>query len=53
MNGWRFAGRARKSHVIPAYAGIQEATSLAESHPFDSRAGPRPVPPHRPSQDWI
>jgi hypothetical protein len=33
-------GRARKSHVIPANAGIQEATSLVESHPFGSDEGP-------------
>ena len=33
MSGNRVMGRARKSRVIPAKAGIQEATSLAESPP--------------------
>src|SRR6202034_1079225 len=42
---------ARKSHVIPANAGIQEATSLAEPRPFGSDDGPRLAPPHR--GPWI
>jgi hypothetical protein len=41
------AGRARKFHVIPANAGIQEATSLAVSHAFGSDERPRLAPPHR------
>jgi hypothetical protein len=42
---------ARKSHVIPANAGIQEATSLAECHPLGSDDGLRLAPPHR--GPWI
>jgi hypothetical protein len=47
MNGAAAAERSRKSHVIPANAGIQEATSLAEYHPFGFDDGPRFAPPHR------
>jgi hypothetical protein len=39
-DGVAAAGRPRKSHVIPANAGIQEATSLGERHPFGSGDGP-------------
>src|ERR1700726_1160748 len=39
-------GLARKSHVIPANAGIQKATSLAEFQPFGPDDGPRHAPPH-------
>src|SRR5271155_401522 len=38
-------------HVIPANAGIQETTSLAESQPFGSDDGPRLAPLHR--GPWI
>jgi hypothetical protein len=39
------------SHVIPANAGIQEATPLAESHAFGFVDVLRLAPPHR--GPWI